>query len=66
MIITVMNRRGRHSLSLHGILTKWRLALRQKRALRRLDDMPDYLLRDMGLEHLTRAERYRFGQDYWR
>ncbi|WP_299500613.1 hypothetical protein [uncultured Roseobacter sp.] len=65
MTSKVMSRLVPHRPGLRKILQKWIADLRQRRELRALDDLPDHLLRDMGLDHHTRAERNRFGRDLW-
>ncbi|SDZ58140.1 protein of unknown function [Jannaschia faecimaris] len=46
---------------LAGLLRRWRERQQRRRQMRRLDDLPPYLLRDLGLDHLTREERDRLG-----
>lgn len=55
-----------HGIVLHRtparILQRWSDTLHRRRQLRQLDELSEYLLRDLGLvEHLTREERYRLG-----
>lgn len=57
------------TLSIHGLLAKpssgflrhWQERRARRRQLRHLEELPDYLLRDIGLDHLTRSERRRRG-----
>lgn len=65
MKITALQGPTRHSLGIRKLIKKWVRMMRQRRELRKLDDLPDYLLRDMGLDHLTRAERSRLDRDVW-
>ncbi|MDU8914110.1 DUF1127 domain-containing protein [Aestuariicoccus sp. MJ-SS9] len=46
---------------LAGILHRWRERRQRRLQLRRLDHLPPYLLRDLGIDHLTREERDRLG-----
>lgn len=58
-----------HDIVPHGtfarILQRCSDALRRRRRLRRLDELPECLLRELGRLHLTREERHRLGGHRW-
>ncbi|PUB10399.1 DUF1127 domain-containing protein [Yoonia sediminilitoris] len=48
--------------TLRRLLANWSSWRARARQLRRLDELPEYLLRDVGLDHLTREERSHLGK----
>lgn len=61
MITLTLPRRVGIRAFLTTLLHRWHQRQQRRRQLRGLNELPSYLLRDLGLDHLTLEERYRLG-----